>query len=219
MPKITADTIQAHRERTYDALLDAMVDLALERGFASVTLRDVAERAGISRTAIYNYATGREDLLIAAIARRTSGTRAEIARIAQDDPGTAPDRLQAIVRALLLAFAAGARELALLRSIQPDLRDPAQQQAVGSLREEMLAHLTRVIQDGIDAGDYDVPDRELFIGEIDAVVAYAIERALSEPARAEDIADATVAFMQRALGRADAATGGASGRPAPRPHP
>ncbi|MBF6179351.1 TetR/AcrR family transcriptional regulator [Nocardia otitidiscaviarum] len=46
-------------------LLEAFAELLAERGYEQVTLRDVAERAGVSRSSIYNYHRDRYSLLLA----------------------------------------------------------------------------------------------------------------------------------------------------------
>ncbi len=65
MPKISARTLEEHRTETMDRLLDAWSELVKARGYAEVSLADVAAQAGLARTAIYNYFPDREALLFA----------------------------------------------------------------------------------------------------------------------------------------------------------
>jgi len=65
MPTIQAPTIEAHRALTTEQLLDAWGGLVRQQGYESVTLADVAEQAGLARTAIYNYFGDRESLSFA----------------------------------------------------------------------------------------------------------------------------------------------------------
>lgn len=51
---------------TAQALLDAAADVCAERGFDGTTLARIAERAGVSPSALYNHYESREDLLYAA---------------------------------------------------------------------------------------------------------------------------------------------------------
>lgn len=53
------------RERTRAALLEAARELVRERGYESTTLRDVAERAGMTSGAIYGNFRNRDDLFLA----------------------------------------------------------------------------------------------------------------------------------------------------------
>ncbi|MCF2529492.1 TetR/AcrR family transcriptional regulator [Yinghuangia soli] len=50
---------QARRER----LVRAALDLAAEGGYASVTMHDVADRAGVARATVYRYFTSKDHLL------------------------------------------------------------------------------------------------------------------------------------------------------------
>ena len=61
MPRITAATVAEHREQRRDALLDAAAQVLREKG--DVTVGAVASRAGISRTAVYEYYNSAADLI------------------------------------------------------------------------------------------------------------------------------------------------------------
>lgn len=61
MPRISAATLAEHREQRRDALLDAAAAVLRERG--EVTVAAVASRAGISRTAVYEYYNSAADLI------------------------------------------------------------------------------------------------------------------------------------------------------------
>ena len=65
MPKLWNDTIVAHRTAVRDAILDATVTLATEYGVTSVTMSQIAEKAGIGRATLYKYFTDVEAILIA----------------------------------------------------------------------------------------------------------------------------------------------------------
>lgn len=64
MPKIDGANIGEHREKTSQRIFRAARDLIRERGYGSFSLADVAARAGVGRTAIYNYFPDRETLLL-----------------------------------------------------------------------------------------------------------------------------------------------------------
>ena len=65
MPKILGNSLSEHRERTRDALFTALGELLSERTFDKITLSDVATRAHVGRTAVYNHFADKEDLLLA----------------------------------------------------------------------------------------------------------------------------------------------------------
>ena len=65
MPRISADTVPGHRARRERAIMDATFELLHELG-AAPTLAQVAERADMSRTAMYHYYGSAQELLRAA---------------------------------------------------------------------------------------------------------------------------------------------------------
>lgn len=68
MPRIETETLAEHREWRRNQLIDAAASIAMESGGAAITVAAVAQRAGLSRTSVYEYfASGSElvaDLVI-----------------------------------------------------------------------------------------------------------------------------------------------------------
>ena len=62
MPKIQTEKLAQHRDWRRQQLIDAAAAIALESGGASVTVAAVAERAGLSRTSVYEYFASSADL-------------------------------------------------------------------------------------------------------------------------------------------------------------
>jgi AcrR family transcriptional regulator len=58
---------QERKQRTRQALLDAALDLLGDRGFASLSLREVAKQAGIVPTAFYRHFASMDDLGVALV--------------------------------------------------------------------------------------------------------------------------------------------------------
>lgn len=69
MPRIRAESVVAHRELMRGRLLDAFGELVHDRGYAEVTLAEVAAKAGMARNTVYNYVGDKEALLMAFIDR------------------------------------------------------------------------------------------------------------------------------------------------------
>jgi AcrR family transcriptional regulator len=65
MPNPITRPENARSRRTRAAVLDAARDLIAERGFAATTMADVAERAGVTRRAVYLHFATKADLLAA----------------------------------------------------------------------------------------------------------------------------------------------------------
>ena len=49
-------------ERTLENLSDCLIDMILERGYDSVTVRDLAQRAGVSHSTFYRHYRNTDEL-------------------------------------------------------------------------------------------------------------------------------------------------------------
>lgn len=63
MPRIQTDSLAAHRDWRRSQLIDAAAAIALETGGESITVAAVAQRAGLSRTSVYEYFGSSADLV------------------------------------------------------------------------------------------------------------------------------------------------------------
>lgn len=63
MPKIRTQTLAQHRDWRRHQLIDAAAAIALESGGQAITVAAVAERAGLSRTSVYEYFASSTDLI------------------------------------------------------------------------------------------------------------------------------------------------------------
>ena len=59
MPKIIGESLASHREITRSRLFEALGSLMAEQSFESITMSQIAERAGVGRTAVYNHFAAR----------------------------------------------------------------------------------------------------------------------------------------------------------------
>ena len=65
MPRISASSNAAQRERTQRAILSAFGQLLYTQGLTDLTMTQVAKTAGVGRTAVYNYFADMGELLVA----------------------------------------------------------------------------------------------------------------------------------------------------------
>ncbi len=108
MPKLTGGTTLAeHKAATRDAMLDAFAVELHQRPWQDLKLQTIAERAGVARTAVYNYFPDRTTLLLAWSEREMTRFMALAARELADrtDP---VDRLQVLVKLVLIEFSCSA---------------------------------------------------------------------------------------------------------------
>jgi len=78
-------------------VLAVAVELFNERGYDGTSMRDLADRLGIAKSAIYHHVTGKEELLRLALDRALAGL-AEVADRARALPAPAIERLECLVR-------------------------------------------------------------------------------------------------------------------------
>jgi AcrR family transcriptional regulator len=90
-----------HRRRRKEArpqeLLDAALELFVEKGFAATRAEEVAARAGVSKGTLYLYYPSKEELLKAVIGHYLSDRIAEGAAQAAQFPGSAGELLRSIL--------------------------------------------------------------------------------------------------------------------------
>ena len=89
MPKIIGESLASHRELTRARLFEALGSLMGEQSFESITMSQIAERAGVGRSAVYNHFADKEVLLLAYM-REVTG---EFARVLTQRLEAEPDPL------------------------------------------------------------------------------------------------------------------------------
>ena len=65
MPRISADSLQQHREQLQQRVFAAFSELMGERSFDAISMAAIAERAGVGRTAIYHHFPDKESVVVA----------------------------------------------------------------------------------------------------------------------------------------------------------
>ncbi|MFC7403551.1 TetR/AcrR family transcriptional regulator [Georgenia alba] len=199
MPKILGSSLAEHRERTRDALFSALSSLMSERGFDAISLADIAARAGIGRTAVYNHYPDKETLLLAFIEHETSryvaGLQESLADVAEP-----VEQLRVYVR----------QQLSLAPSYHfapgPDLKQVVSHEGLRRLRAhvaEVEALLRDILTRAIEAGSIPAQDLEAVVPLVHACLS-GRAAPQHEPARSTYV-ETTEAFVLRAVGAPAAA--------------
>src|SRR4051812_27494618 len=84
---------------TRERLLASASALFAEHGYDTVTMDDIAERAGVSRATAFNYVARKEDFLYAAVESRRDAVAALLAR-EQSRAASTAERLDSALMAL-----------------------------------------------------------------------------------------------------------------------
>ncbi|WP_329548593.1 TetR/AcrR family transcriptional regulator [Streptomyces sp. NBC_01356] len=150
---------QAWAEVTPDAarrLLVAAVEAFAERGYHATTTRDIAGRAGMSPAALYIHYKTKEELLHR-ISRIGHDKAIDILRTAAEGDGSAAERLSDAVRSFVRWHAAQ-HTTARVVQYELDALGPDARAEIVALRRQTDAAVRGIIQDGVAAGEFDVPD-------------------------------------------------------------
>jgi AcrR family transcriptional regulator len=201
MPKINAPTIDEHKEKTRQGLLDAGAALFVTLGLAGTSIGMLADEAGIARTTVYEYFPNKEAVLAELIYERLPQVAQ---RTLEDLPdGDVVGRLTEILRRSLISVYEFPVETALLFKASRELPKP-ERDAVWSvlnpIRNEIMDLTSALVKQGalkgVDPISLGVTIGDHVIGGIDE---------LSE--RGEQDADAIIAartgFLRRGLGVVD----------------
>ncbi|MER6096228.1 TetR/AcrR family transcriptional regulator [Streptomyces sp. NPDC001728] len=137
-------------------LLVAAVEAFAERGYHATTTRDIAGRAGMSPAALYIHYKTKEELLHR-ISRIGHDKALEILRAAADGEGTAAERLADAVRSFV-RWHAERHTTARVVQYELDALGPEHRAEIVELRRESDATVRRIIDEGVAAGEFDVPD-------------------------------------------------------------
>ncbi|MET8325261.1 TetR/AcrR family transcriptional regulator [Streptomyces sp. NPDC005181] len=137
-------------------LLVAAVDAFAERGYHATTTRDIAGRAGMSPAALYIHYKTKEELLHR-ISRIGHDRALLLLETAADSEGTASERLARAVRSFVRWHAEG-HTTARVVQYELDALGPEHRTEIVALRRKSDAVIRRIISEGVETGEFDVPD-------------------------------------------------------------
>ncbi|MEU9759462.1 TetR/AcrR family transcriptional regulator [Streptomyces sp. NPDC047985] len=137
-------------------LLVAAVDAFAERGYHATTTRDIAGRAGMSPAALYIHYKTKEELLHR-ISRIGHDRALSVLEAAADGDGTAAERLADAVRSFVRWHAEQHTTARVVQYELDALGEEHRAEIVG-LRRRTEAVVRRIIDEGVEAREFDVPD-------------------------------------------------------------
>ncbi|MBB4854070.1 AcrR family transcriptional regulator [Mycobacteroides chelonae] len=72
MPRISASSVEEHREQVHRRVFEAFAELMAEQSFDAITMAKLATAAGIGRTAIYHHFADKEAVIVEFASHETS---------------------------------------------------------------------------------------------------------------------------------------------------
>jgi TetR/AcrR family transcriptional regulator len=172
-------TLSAKRERRKEArpgeLLDAALDLFVEKGFASTRAEEVAARAGVSKGTLFLYFQSKEELFKAVVRENISGRFREWNEEFETFEGTAAEMLAYCMTVWWERVGAGrASGITKLMMSEagnfPEITAFYQQEVV----QPGQALIRRIMQRGIDRGEFRPMDLDYAIYSVIAPMIFLI---------------------------------------------
>ena len=192
MPKIIGATLGEHRQKTQQALFEALSELLRENPFEQITMAQIARRAGVGRTAIYNHFEDKESLLFALM----SSAAEDFARVLLEALQVVDDPLQKL-RVYIRAQLELKKQFHVAVSL--NMRNASQPQS--KLREHakiVQRVMHNLVNEAYQAGQLSQPSTPHTLHLIQASLAgQDLPDARNERAQVEE---ETEAFILRALG-------------------
>jgi AcrR family transcriptional regulator len=182
MPKIVAPTLAEHREQRRDALLEAAASTLRESG--TVTMATVAQRTGLSRSAVYEYYRSAADLIADVVVDELTLWIDHLAA-AVDGIADPRERLAAWIRESL-AYVADGRH-ALVRAAGDASLPPVRRAQVQSLHRELASPVYVALR------ELGITDAERIASYVWGVIESAT-RHIESGRAADDEVDAAIAF-------------------------
>lgn len=151
-------------EHIRDRILREATRLFADRGYGTVSVREVVEAAQVTKPTLYYYFTNKEALFLEAVRRQTQGLRDRVL-VAVDGPGSSKDRLRGFIQAHIRWVAENPDGMRLLMTVHhhPDENQPPVDMI--TVHRENGEILGRVLKEGQARGevrtDIDVRDAVL----------------------------------------------------------
>lgn len=184
MPRIKTPTLADHRDWRRSQLIEAAAAIALESGGAAVTVAAVAQRAGLSRTSVYEYFASSADLAADLVIEELES----FAQTLADASKESTDSLEAIelwIKGSLIYIADGRHLLAKAFNAIDLPRDRSA--AIGAAHRALLAPLRSRL------ADLGVQDIDMALALIQSITDSASRR-IERGDDAEDVITSVTTF-------------------------
>ncbi|WP_323174112.1 TetR/AcrR family transcriptional regulator [Natrialba sp. PRR66] len=162
-------------EDTYVELIEATISAVYETGYADLGVRDIDAKFSKSRQLIHHYFDGKDELITELLVYLLSDEHEEIASSMDADPLT---KLNAELDNILLSTYMDDDEFwkvfTVVYEIQAQAHHNAEhQRLLNDLTDEYVAHLSEILQDGIDKGIFNDVDPQQIAMLINDLIAGA----------------------------------------------
>ena len=191
----------AQGERRSEIIATAR-QLFTQSGYAAVSLGQIADEVGVTKSALYNHFPSKEALYAEVVCSLMASIAEAIRRVA-DAPLSTAERLREIAGHALVRIPVRSRIDEMMRDVAEHL-SPEERALVTTAHGEMLDAMTAVMQRGVDAGELraDLPADFLATSFLMLVSGYQGHPHLSAVDREpEELSDHVVSLFLEGAGR------------------
>jgi AcrR family transcriptional regulator len=134
-----------------EQLIDAALEVILERGYARISIEAIARAAGITRPVVYDHFPNLNRLLHAVIEREERISLEQLAQVVPEEPGdeTPAELLATGVKRFLEAVVSRPATWRIIL-LPPEGTPPIVRQHVEAGREQVLARIERLVRWALD---------------------------------------------------------------------
>ena len=136
----------------HQRLLRAAIELFERKGYASTSVREIVERAGVAKPGLYYYFKSKDGILIAALELAVAELDRVLSRVAAA-PGSARFRSAEISERLLVGSRSRASLVRVANAVFFSPRESVPPFDFRVFDRTVLCHLRRVVADGVASGE------------------------------------------------------------------
>ncbi len=144
-------TVDAHKARYRDRIMDAAVELAVTEGASRITMARLAQHAGIGRATLYKYFPDVEQALLGHVERELDRCGDVLDAAAAPSDATGLERLRGCVAALADYFGSGGHQHGWASLDRAEL-SAAANRVVTERMARLIEPVVAVFADGVDDG-------------------------------------------------------------------
>ena len=144
MPRIQTPDLASHRDWRRNQLIEAAASIALESGGAAISVAAVAQRAGLSRTSVYEY-FGSSSELVADLVIDELKSFATTLNTAVSECADAPCTVTCWIKGALTYIADGRHLLA--KALNATAMPQSRSQQIGIAHRALMAPLVKAVEE------------------------------------------------------------------------
>jgi AcrR family transcriptional regulator len=190
MPRIRADSILEHKEKTRREILDAGATLFRSQGYTDTNLGDIAGYVGIGRTTLYEYFSDKEDILVHIVEDRIPSLMDEML-VGLPEGISVRERLgELLVRGL--QYVSSDVDLGSMLMREMSKLSPQSQRRIAQAHSGLASEITRLCRLGMDRGEFrefDPEDVGRLVYSLMMTSSQTLMRGDRSPGRFQRVAD------------------------------